>query len=170
VDAAAALYLRLSEMLVRSVAMLAIGVMIVAGSIEIVSRGFFNLSFPWTQEVSLLAAMWVYFFAYALVAKHHSYIRVEFLIALLPKPGQWLVLLLTRIFVIAFYVVVGWYGRETIRLLSAFRTDVLELPEYLYVLPLTLGAVDIVVTETIYLVRQLNGRTVPGMETRPAEI
>ena len=162
-DAIFSLYLKLSEMAVKAVSMLAIVVMIAAGSIEIVSRSFLHVSYPWTQEVSLLAAMWVYFFAYALVAKNHSYIRVEILVGLLPDAGQRLVVLLSRIFVVLFYLLVVWLGRQTIGLLSAFRTDVLELPDYLYVVPLVLGAADIVLTETIYLIWQLQGRDVPGL-------
>ena len=64
-----------------------------------------------------------------------------------------------------------WFGIETFQFLGLFTTSVLAWPESLFVLPLLLGAIDIVLTELIYLYRQLTGRetrharrVVPGVD------
>jgi len=164
VDRAFEVYLRLSGWLVRVVAMAMIIAMTGVSALEIGARAFFGISLAWAQEVSILAAMWVYFFAYAMVAKQHDYIRVEFLVGLLPPAGRRAVALAGRVVVIGFYATVCWYSVKTVGFLSLFHTDVLELPEYLLVIPLMLGTFDIVVTELIFFQWQLRGRTVPGSE------
>lgn len=163
-DRAFAAYLRISAWIVRAVAMAAIVVMTGVSALEIGARAFFGISLDWAQEVSILAAMWVYFFAYAMVAKQHDYIRVEFLVGLLPAAGRRAVALAGRVVVIGFYATVCFYSVKTVGFLSLFHTDVLELPEYLLVLPLLLGTFDIVVTELIFLQWQLRGRSVPGSD------
>ena len=163
-DSVFAAYLRVSTWLVRLVAMTAIIVMTGVSALEIGARAFFGISLDWAQEVSILAAMWVYFFAYAMVAKQHDYIRVEFLVGLLPAAARRAVALAGRVGVIGFYAVVCFYSVKTVGFLSLFHTDVLELPEYLLVIPLLLGTFDIVVTEIIFLQWQLRGRPVPGAD------
>jgi TRAP-type transport system small permease protein len=163
-DALFAGYLRLSTTIVRAVAMIALVVMTGVGALEIAARAFFSTSLPWTQEVSVLAAMWVYFFAYALIAKQHEYLRVEFLVALFPAPLRRAVGIADRIAVILFYGAVGWFSIKGIGFLALFHTDVLELPEYLLLIPLMLGAIDIALTEVIFFLWQLQGRQVPGSD------
>jgi TRAP-type C4-dicarboxylate transport system permease small subunit len=163
-DSTFAAYLRISSSVVRFVAMAMIIAMTGVSALEIGARAFLGISLAWAQEVSILAAMWVYFFAYAMVAKQHDYIRVEFLVGLLPAAGQRAVALAGRVVVIGFYAMVCWYSVRTVGFLSLFHTDVLELPEYLLVLPLLFGTFDIVVTELIYLYWQLRGRPVPGSD------
>ena len=157
-------YLRISGWVVRVVAMAMIIVMTGVSALEIGARAFLGISLAWSQEVSILAAMWVYFFAYALVAKQHDYLRVEFVVGFLPPAGQRAVALAGRVVVIGFYAAVCWYSVKTVGFLSLFHTDVLELPEYLLVLPLMLGTFDIVITELIFLYWQLRGRPVPGSD------
>jgi TRAP-type C4-dicarboxylate transport system permease small subunit len=167
VDSAFTAYLRISSWVVRVVAMAMIIAMTGVSGLEIGARAFLGISLAWAQEVSILAAMWVYFFAYALVAKQHDYIRVEFLVGLLPPAGRQAVALAGRFVIIGFYATVCWYSVKTVGFLSLFHTDVLELPEYLFVLPLLLGTLDIVVTELIFLQWQLRGRPVPGSDPQP---
>jgi TRAP-type C4-dicarboxylate transport system permease small subunit len=157
-------YLRLSTAIVRAVAMFAIVVMTGVGALEIGARAFFSTSLPWTQEVSILAAMWVYFFAYALIAKQHEYLRVEFLVGLLPSAARKIISASVRVVVILFYGTLGWFSIRAISFLALFHTDVLEVPEYLLVIPLMLGAIDIALTEAIYFIWQLRGRSVPGSD------
>jgi TRAP-type C4-dicarboxylate transport system permease small subunit len=147
---------------IRGVAMAMLTVMTVVSGSEVVARALFNVSFAWAQEVSVLAAMWVYFFAYALVAKSHDYLRVDFVVRQFPLRLQKQLQVVSRILVACFYAVVFYYALQTLRFLSLFHTEVLELPEYLLVLPLALGTIDVVLTEIIYLVRQLQGQAVPG--------
>src|ERR1700722_15078525 len=123
-DRAFEVYLRLSTWLVRVVAMAMIIAMTGVSALEIGARAFFGISLAWAQELSILAAMWVYFFAYAMVAKRHDYIRVEFLAARLPPPGPRAVALGGRVVVIGFYATVCWYSVKTVGFLSLFHTDV----------------------------------------------
>ena len=60
---------------------------------------------------------------------------------------------------------VAWFAVETYRFLGLFTTSVLIWPESLFVLPILIGAIDIVITELIYLYWALDGRLAAGVRT-----
>lgn len=158
VDAALRCYLDASKRAVSAVGIAMLALMVALYGLEIVGRGPFNRSFNWIQEVAILAAMWVYFLAYGLVAKDEEYIRVDFFASRLGPRAQAAVGLAARLLTIAFHVTLFWFAIETYAFLGLFTTPVLDWPESLFVLPLMLGAVDIAITETILLYWHLVGR------------
>src|SRR5882724_5601254 len=157
-------YLRLSKAVVLVVAIAMLALMLAVDSLEIVGRGLFGRSFNWVQEGAVLAAMWVYFFAYGLIAKDEEYIRVDFFASRLGVRAQAAVGLLARVLTITFHATVLWFAVETYRFLGLFTTPVLDWSESLFVLPLLLGAGDITITELIHLYWHLVGRS-PARET-----
>jgi TRAP-type C4-dicarboxylate transport system permease small subunit len=153
VDSVLRRYLAVSKRAIGVASIVMLVYMVAANGLEIGGRNLFGLSFGWVQETSILAAMWVYFLAYALIAKDGEYIRVEFFVDRLGDAWRARVTLLARLLTMAFYGIVFWFAIETHAFLGLFRTSVLDWPESLFVLPLLLAAFDIVVTETIYLLR-----------------
>lgn len=151
-------YLAVSKQAILVVALAMLAVMVAVDSLEIVGRGLFNRSFNWVQEAAVLAAMWVYFFAYGLVAKDEEYIRVDFFASRLGLRAQAVVAVVARLLTIAFHATVFWFAIETYRFLGLFTTPVLDWSESLFVLPLLLGAADITITELIHLYWHLTGR------------
>ena len=119
---------------------------------------FFSTSYSWVQEVSILSAMWIYFFAYALIAKNEEYIRVDFAAQLMPESWRRGIDIFARLVTIGFHCVVAWFAVETFRFLGLFETSVLNWPESLFVLPLLIAAIDIAITELIYFYWQITGR------------
>ncbi|MBM3549095.1 MAG: TRAP transporter small permease subunit [Alphaproteobacteria bacterium] len=146
-------YLVVSKRVVTSVAIAFLAIMVVVNGIEIVSRGLFGPSFVWVQEVSILSAMWIYFFAYSLIAKDEEYIRVDVLPTSASPALRFVINLFARLATIAFHATVFWVGIEAWRFLGLFRTSILDWPESLFVLPILIGAADILVTECIHLRR-----------------
>lgn len=162
-------YIAASRRVVLVVSILFLALMVAINGIEIVGRGLFGRSFVWVQEISIASAMWVYFFAYGLIAKDDEYIRVD-LFATLAGPGtQRAMSLFSRIATIGFHAVVAWFAVETWRFLGLFRTSVLDWPESLFVLPILVGAIDILITECIHLRWALTGRLPARRPGPPAE-
>jgi TRAP-type C4-dicarboxylate transport system permease small subunit len=159
VDAMLRAYLDLSRRIVIAVSCAMFAFMAAINGLEIVGRGFFSTSFSWVQEVSILGAMWIYFFAYALIAKNEEYIRVDFAAQLMPDSWRNAVDIFARLVTILFHGLLAWFAVETYQFLGMFTTSVLIWPESLFVLPLLIGAFDIVITELIYFYWQLTGRT-----------
>lgn len=155
-------YLKYSEVVVRVVSVLALLLMTLVSALEVVARGLFGVSLAWAQEFSILAAMWVYFFAYALIAKSHDYLRVELIFTLLPLRARRIIAPFCRMTVILLFGMIFYFAVGQLGFLSLFRTNVLEVPEYVMIVPIILGALDILLTELIYLVWQLRGDPVPG--------
>ena len=71
---------------------------------------------------------------------------------------------------ILFQGLVAWFALETYRFLGLFTTSVLIWPESLFVLPILLGAVDILITELIYLYWVLMRRPLPAPRAMPAAV
>jgi TRAP-type C4-dicarboxylate transport system permease small subunit len=158
VDAVLRAYLTVTRKIVIVVSCGFFAFMVAINGLEIVSRALFSVSYSWVQEVSILSAMWVYFFAYGLIAKNEEYIRVDFAVQHMPESWRRFIDIFARLVTIAFHCVVAWFAVETFRFLGMFETAVLNWPEYLFVLLLMIGAFDIAITELIYLYWQLTGR------------
>lgn len=152
-------YLAVSKRVVLVVSVALLALMVAVNGIEIAGRSLFGRSFVWVQEISILAAMWVYFFAYGLVAKDEEYIRVDILAKTASPPARAAIALFARIATIGFHAVVVWFGIEAWRFLGLFRTSILDWPESLFVLPILLGAGDILIAECILLRLSLVGLT-----------
>lgn len=163
-------YLAASRWLVAATAVLIFAGMVAVNSLEIVGRGFFGTSFGWVQEISILGAMWIYFFAYALIAKNDEYIRVEFLTSRLRHSWRRAIEVFARLATLIFHLTIAWFALETFRFLGLFTTSVLGLSEALFVLPILLGAIDIVITEAIHLYMQVSGQEPPRRSLPPAGV
>ena len=144
-------YLVTSKRVVLAVSIAFLALMVAINGIEIVGRGLFGRSFVWVQEVSILSAMWVYFFAYGLIAKDEEYIRVDLFANFAGPAARIVISLFARLATIAFHATVLWFGIEAWRFLGLFRTSILDWPESLFVLPILIGAADILITECIHL-------------------
>src|SRR6476469_4424782 len=158
VDAVLRAYLTVTRKIVIVVSCTFFAFMVAINGLEIVSRALLSTSYSWVQEVSILSAMWIYFFAYGLIAKHEEYIRVDFAVQLMPQSWRRAIDIFARLVTIGFHCVVAWFAMETFRFLGMFETAVLNWPEYLFVLPLLIAAFDIAITELIYFYWQITGR------------
>jgi TRAP-type transport system small permease protein len=169
VDAVLRSYLAVSRWIVMTLSIGMLMLMVTLNGLEIVGRGAFGHSFTWVQEVSIIAAMWVYFFAYGLIAKDDEYIRVDIVANMLGEGARHVLGVFARLVVISFHGIVLWFAFETWQFLGLFRTSVLDWPESLFVLPIMLGAADILATELIYLFWALVGRLPPPRPHMPVE-
>lgn len=134
--------------------------MVAINSAEIVYRFTFSRGLNWVQELSIMLAMVLYFFAYALIAKDREYIRIELFARGLGPEGRRRLSMATRLVVLVFHAMVVWYAVKTARFAALFETPVLGWPELVFYLPIALGCADILVTEATYFWRQLR-RTDP---------
>lgn len=146
-------YLRVSGAVMNGIAMAMFAVMLVANGYNIALRSLADRGIMWHQEVSLMAAFWIYFGAYSLLAKEDGYIRVEFVVdRLAPRLQAW-ILLSIHVLVVAFHVILLVLCIVTFRVVSGYETPILQWPEGIYYVPLAVGTADIVATEVILLAR-----------------
>jgi len=125
--------------------------MVAINAAEIGYRFLFARSINWVQELSIVVAMTLYFFVYALIAKDREYIRIELFTRLLAPPARARLETGIRLLVLVFHGMVVWYAVKTAKFAALFETPVLGWPEWVFYAPIALGCADIVVTELIYL-------------------
>lgn len=135
--------------------------MVAINSAEIAHRFFLTRGLNWVQELSIVLAMVLYFLVYALIAKDREYIRVELFARGLGPAGRRRLSIATRLLVLVFQAMVAWFAWKTAKFAALFETPVLGWPEWVFFAPIAIGCADIVVTEAIYLVRQLRGMDEP---------
>jgi TRAP-type C4-dicarboxylate transport system permease small subunit len=138
--------------------------MVAINSAEIAYRFSFSRGLNWVQELSIILAMVLYFFAYALIAKDREYIRIELLARGLGPPARRRLSMATRVVVVAFHALIVWYAIKTARFAALFETPVLGWSEWVFFAPIALGCADILVTEVLYLYWQLRGTEPPRAE------
>src|SRR5436190_17765493 len=102
VDVVLRVYLTVTRKIVIVVSCTFFAFMVAINGLEIISRALFSTSYSWVQEVSILSAMWIYFFAYGIIAKNEEYIRVDFAVQLMPESWRRLVDIVARLVTIGF--------------------------------------------------------------------
>jgi TRAP-type C4-dicarboxylate transport system permease small subunit len=131
--------------------------MVAINAAEIGHRLLFTRGLNWVQELSIILAMTLYFFVYALIAKDREYIRIELFSRLFGPRGKRVLAIAIRVVVVVFQALVAWFALRTAQFSAMFETPVLGWSEWVLFAPLALGCTDIVVTELIYLYWQLRG-------------
>ena len=129
-DAVFEAYLKTSGFLLNWNAIVMFCVMLGANSYNMFMRTVFNEGTMWHQEVSIMAAFWIYFAAYGLLSKEDGFIRVEFVVERLPAEVQHWVLVLVRLAVITFHTILFIYCVNTFKLIGIYETPILQWPEY----------------------------------------
>jgi TRAP-type C4-dicarboxylate transport system permease small subunit len=132
-------------------------VMLVSYVLNIFFRVAFNQGTTWHQEISVMAAMWTYFAAYALISKEDSYIRIEFVMDRLPVRVSRVLNLVVQLAVILFHAMMLQMVLTTFKAISILQTYLLEWPEYFYYIPLLVGTIDIILTEIVKFIRLFAG-------------
>ena len=169
-DAVFDVYLKTSRFLLNWNAIAMFCIMLGANSYNIFMRTVFERGTIWHQEVSIMAAFWIYFAAYGLLSKEDSFIRVEFVVEQFPPGVQRSILVLGRLVVIAFHIILFIICINLFDVIAIYETAILQWPEYVFYIPLTVGTFDIVVTEVIHLLRTLAFPERPPVDATPPPI
>jgi TRAP-type C4-dicarboxylate transport system permease small subunit len=105
--------------------------------------------------------MVLYFFSFALISKRNSDIRIDIFVQMMPKPVQRVFGLLARLLALLFQAIVLWCAIKTVAFVRIFTTPILEVSESIFFVPVIAGAIDILITELVYLRLQAQGRMQP---------
>ena len=169
-DGAFDVYLKTSGFLLNWNAIVMFCVMLGANSYNIFMRTVFERGTVWHQEVSIMAAFWIYFAAYGLLSKEDSFIRVEFVVEQFPPRVQYWVFVLVRLVIITFHIILFFICINLFKVIAIYETAILQWPEYVFYIPLTVGTFDIIVTEVIHLLRTLAFPERPPVAATPPPI
>jgi TRAP-type transport system small permease protein len=82
--------------------------------VEIVSRSFFNYSFLWVSDFSVLCIVWVICFGMSVSLYHSEHIAIDFLSKKLPQKGRRILGIVISIVIIAFLVLLFFTSLKTV--------------------------------------------------------
>jgi TRAP-type transport system small permease protein len=78
-----------------------LGFMVVIVGLSVVSRYLFNISFRWSEEVSVILFIFLIFLAIPIVLKRRLHICIDFFVSLMPNQLQRIVAIAMNLIVIA---------------------------------------------------------------------
>lgn len=112
---------------------------------QIIMRGVFNVPMAWAEELTRYFLICLTFLAAALVTADGGQIRMEEFQALLPEKPRWLLQLMIEIAGIGLFAFLAFAAFTTISKNMSNQTATLEMPFWLFMAPLALGAVFLVI-------------------------
>jgi TRAP-type transport system small permease protein len=81
---------------------------------EIISRSFFNYSFLWVSDFSILCIVWVICFGMSVSLYYSEHIAIDFLAKKMPKKGQRILGSIISVIIIGFLVLLFFTSLKTV--------------------------------------------------------
>ena len=140
---------------VRWVSFVLLGLLVVTPLAQIVMRGVFNVPMAGAEELARYFLISLTFIAAAYVTSEGGQIRMEEVQAMLPPRPRWIVQLVIEVAGIALYATLLVAGVVTIADNLNNQTATLEMPFWLFMGPLVVGALLLVVETIVMFVHTL---------------
>ncbi len=119
---------RLWKRFAETAAVVAFGVMFAAFVIQIASRYLFDAPVAWTQEICLIAYVWVVFWSCDILVPERKHIIFDILYNLAPvRPRRWLAVAVTGSLFVVFLAVLPATA-EYVQFVGRRRTTILHIP------------------------------------------
>ena len=134
---------------VRWTSIVLLALLVATPLLQIVMRGVFNLPLSGAEELARYFLICLVFVASSWVTQQGGQIRMEEFQALVPPRPRWLLQLAIDVSGIAIFAIVLAAGLSTIRNNLDNQTATLEMPFWLFMAPLVIGALMLVVETSV---------------------
>lgn len=121
----------------------------------------------WYDEVASVLLAWVTYYGAALAALRRAHIGMPSVVAALPVRTRLVAVLAGEVCVIGFFVLLGAYGVQVLRLLAGDTLTTIDVPVALTQSVIPLGAVLFVIAELISLPEVLRAARHPPRHAPP---
>ncbi len=138
---------------VRWISILLLGLLIVTPLAQIVMRGIFNVPMSGAEELARYFLICLCFIAASYVTADGGQIRMEEFQFLLPERPRWMLQVAIEAAGLAMYAVLFFASIQTIARNLNNQTATLEMPFWLFMAPLALGALLLCIEAAAALVK-----------------
>lgn len=145
-------YMKVSTFCITTVSVIMFALTLFSLSYQIIARNLFGVSIRWYQEIAMLAALWVYFAAYALIFKTKSYLIISFFVDRLKLANSCVLQIIVHTIILVFYVTIFICSFQAIKVVLGIKTWILELPTWLTYVPIIVGTFDIALMECLQII------------------
>ncbi|MBM3539048.1 MAG: TRAP transporter small permease [Alphaproteobacteria bacterium] len=149
----------------RAVSVLCMVTIVASMAAGILFREILDHPLAWTNELGVLALVWITFFGASALYKEHGHLAVDALSHLLPPAGRRALAAILILIMAASMAVIAWTLLTLIPLQHSKPIPGLDLPRSVYGVPILWMAVSMVLTSLVHLVtppEERAGITVPG--------
>ena len=144
--------LEAARAIIRWTSLALLALLIVTPLLQITMRGVFSLPFSGAEELARYFLICLVFIASPWVTQAGGQIRMEELQAKLPVRPRWLLQLAIDLSGVALFAIVLAAGMSTIRNNLDNQTATLEMPFWLFMAPLVVGALMLMIETLIVFV------------------
>ena len=144
--------LEAARAVIRWTSLALLALLVLTPLVQITMRGVFNLPFSGAEELARYFLICLVFIASPWVTRMGGQIRMEELQAKLPVRPRWLLQLAIDLAGVALFAIVLAAGISTIRNNLDNQTATLEMPFWLFMAPLVVGALMLVIETLIVFV------------------
>ena len=144
--------LEAARAIIRWTSLVLLALLIVTPLLQITMRGVFNLPFSGAEELARYFLICLVFIASPWVTQAGGQIRMEELQAKLPVRPRWLLQLAIDLSGVALFAIVLAAGISSIRNNLDNQTATLEMPFWLFMAPLVVGALMLMIETLIVFV------------------
>lgn len=123
----------------------------------VIARRFFNSPFSWLEELQVFCTLWLVYIASGAVFRTIDHISIEIIVDSLNDKIKWVVEFLIYLVVMATLAFTLYRSTLLVQQLFATSrlTNILKIPYYLVYIPLPIGCVLMMVSDTIAIVNRL---------------
>jgi len=142
-------------LLLRTLGCVLLAALIAMPFAQIIMRGIFNVPMAGAEELTRYFLIALTFLVAALVTIEGGQIRMEEFQALLPERPRWLLQLAIELSGMVLFSVLAYAAFTTISRNMSNQTATLEMPFWLFMAPLAIGAVLLALTTGVVFLRTL---------------
>ena len=136
------------------IASAALLILIFIAFIGVIARYILNRPIPWQQEIQILCYIWMAYFGVCAVVRNGGHVAIDILIDALPRKLGTIIEKIDYVIYMAVLLFTAYYGYRLV--LQLFMTNrvsgVLDIPYWLFYLPMPIGMVLTIVNSTVMLI------------------
>lgn len=137
------------------ISMATLAIVVVMNLIEIILRTAISHSFMWIQEFSVAMMLWMTFMGFAKITYIKKDVYLDFIVNKFPEKVRALITIIAEVMIIAFMILLTYYGiRLWIQQLPV-RTIVARYPQVINTTPVILCFISLIIVHTDALVQTI---------------
>ena len=138
------------DIVIASAALL---VLIVIAFVGVIARYILNRPISWQQEIQILCYIWMAYFGVCAVVRNGGHVAIDILVDALPRKLAAIIEKVDYLIYMAVLLFTAYYGyRLVVQLFVTNRVSgVLDIPYWLFYLPMPIGMVLTIINSTIML-------------------
>ena len=138
------------------IASAALVILIILAFVGVIARYVLNAPISWQGEIQVLCYIWMTYFGVCACVRNGGHVAIDILVDALPKKAASVIEKIDYVIYISVLLFTAYYGYKLVLQLYVTNrvSGVLDIPYWIFYLPMPIGMVLTVINSTIMLIRR----------------